>query len=145
MARVARFRRRRLILCLMAGVLWAAGLYVPALAASRTGTIFSAAYLLALCERDAAGHEKVKGGSAACQSYISGIVDYHNLLRSLGTPPGIDFCVPANEELNDVQTVVWDYLKKNAQHDAFNAAPAVALALNARYPCQSAKKSKRRR
>lgn len=111
----------------------------------RTGTIFSAAYLLALCKRDAAGSETVAGGAAACQSYIAGIVDYHNLLRSLGTAPGIDFCVPANAKLNDLQTVVWRYLDKNAHHDAFNAAPAVALALNAHYPCQAAGKKTRRR
>ena len=123
----------------LAGImLWAA--MVPA-QAQKTGALFSGAYLLQLCKRDAAGKEVVTGGSSACQSYISGIIDYHNLLRSLGTPPGIDFCVPPSVKLNDLQTKVWSYLDKNAQHDVFIAAPAVALALFEYYPCD--KKTKR--
>lgn len=136
---------RRVIPALAGIVLLTASIPAGAETSSRTGTIFSAAYLLALCQRDASGAEKVAGGAAACQSYIAGIIDYHNLLRSLGTAPGIDFCVPGNAKLNDLQAVVWHYLEKNAQHDAFNAAPAVALALNARYPCQAAKKKARKR
>jgi len=100
-----------------------------------TPAFFSGAYLLKLCELDKKGKETVKGGRAACQTYIAGIIDYHKLLRSLDTSPSIDFCVPNTVKLNDLQTLVWTYLSANPQHDAFNAAPAVSLALYSAYAC----------
>ncbi len=106
--------------------------------AQRTGALISGAYLLELCRRDKDGNELVAGGHTACQSYIAGLVDYHNLLRSLGTAPSVDLCVPNTVKLNDLQDIVWKYLDANAQHDAFIAAPAVSLALFGVFPCKGA-------
>ena len=100
-----------------------------------SGALISGAYLHKLCEVDSAGKEIVLGAKASCQSYIAGIIDYHKHLRSLGTAPSIDFCVPNTVKLNDVQKIVWLYLESNAHHDGFNAAPAVTLALFQYFPC----------
>lgn len=105
-----------------------------------TGALISGAYLLQLCRRDEDGKEQVKGAHIACQSYIAGLVDYHNLLRSLGTSPNIDLCVPNTVKLNDLQDIVWQYLSVNAYHDEFIAAPAVSLALFEYFPCKGAVK-----
>lgn len=104
--------------------------------AQETGALVSGAYLLELCKRDEKGKELVVGGHTACQSYIAGLIDYHNLLRSLGTSPSVDLCVPNTVKLNDLQDIVWKYLEQNAHHDAFIAAPAVSLALFAVFPCK---------
>lgn len=64
--------------------LCAALLFTPVKA--DTAGMFSAAYLMELCKSDAKG-ETVKGGHTACQSYISGVIDYHKLMKSLGTAP----------------------------------------------------------
>ncbi len=106
--------------------------------AQETGALISGAYLLELCKRDSDGRELVKGAHIACQSYIAGLVDYHNLLSSLGTSPNIDLCVPANVKLNDLQDIVWKYLEANSYHDQFIAAPAVSLALFEVFPCKGA-------
>ena len=98
--------------------------------------IFSGAYLWELCKSDQSGQEIVRGGHGACQSYISGIIDYHKLLNSLGTSPSVDFCVPDDVSMNEVQQVVWTYLDQNSDNDEFIAAPAVALALFEIFPCK---------
>jgi hypothetical protein len=108
--------------------------------AQESGAFISGAYLMKLCERDEGGMEVVEGGHATCQSYIAGIIDYHKLLRSLGTAPSIDFCVSNQIPLRGLQGVVHDYLKRNVHHDAFNAAPAVVLALFESFPCGPIKK-----
>lgn len=98
--------------------------------------LFSGAYLMELCKRDDKGREVVKTGHTACQSYISGVMDYHTMLRSLGTPPTIDFCVPENISMHDLQDIVWQYLDENQENDEFIASPAVALALYEVFPCE---------
>ena len=107
---------------------------------NKTGALISGEYLYEVCKRNEEGGEVVKGGHNACQSYISGIIDYHNLLRSLGTAPSIDFCVPNTAEKARLQDVVWRYLKVNDHHGPFIAAPAVTLALFESYPCEKNKK-----
>ncbi len=98
---------------------------------------FSGDYLLRLCLTDRNGKDIVPGGSTACQAYIAGILDYHNLQKSLGTAPGtVNFCVPDNADLSTLQKMVTIYLIKNRQHADFTAAPAVALALYQYYPCK---------
>ena len=97
---------------------------------------FSGAYLRQLCTLTEEGEEILNRGATACQAYILGIVDYHNLIQSLGTAPSVELCVPDNISPNDLQRVVVSYLNKHYQHDSFNAAPAVALALFKRYPCK---------
>ncbi|MFP4314368.1 MAG: Rap1a/Tai family immunity protein [Alphaproteobacteria bacterium] len=98
---------------------------------------FSGAYLIHVCGSDAKGKEIAPGGHIACQAYIAGILDYHNLLRTLGTAPSVDFCVPKNTELKKLQTQVFSYVfKHRQQHGSFTAAPAVALGLHNAYPCK---------
>lgn len=108
-----------------------AGVPHPAQAARFTG-----AYLLQLCEKDANGRETEKNGHAACQSYISGVIDYHSVLRSLDIAPRIDICIPDNVSLNTVHDVVLNYLQRHGEHDPFIAAPAVMMALYEVYPCK---------
>lgn len=103
----------------------------PARAVQFTGT-----YLLYVCSSDKDGKELVPGGHITCQSYIAGVVDYHNLIRSLGTSPSVDFCVPPNASLTTLQDIVVRYLAKNQkEHGPFVASPAVALALFEAFPC----------
>ena len=104
---------------------------VPAQAAR-----FSGDYLLQMCASDKDGKELVSGGHVACQAYIAGVLDYHNVIRSLGTSPSVEFCVPETVGLNQLQQDVASYIYKHKQqHGAFVAAPAVALALYNYYPC----------
>lgn len=81
----------------------------------------------------------IPGGHTACQSYIAGIIDYHNLIKSLKTAPGLDFCIPKDTPLSIIQQGLVMYLLKNGQHDDFIASPAVAIALNQMYPCKKKK------
>ena len=125
-------------------------LFIPALAgmlllpmpakAQETSGFFSGSYLRELCQRKANGREVVKGCHTACQSYIAGVIDYHKLMKSLGTAPTIDFCVPNTEKMAKLQDIVWVYLEANRQHSDFIAAPAVTLALYDYYPCRKSKK-----
>ncbi|MCF8495922.1 MAG: hypothetical protein K9G62_04550 [Alphaproteobacteria bacterium] len=97
---------------------------------------FSGEYLLTVCGIDREGKELVAGGHIACQAYIAGILDYHNLIRSMGAAPGIDFCVPETAGLTSIQKKVTSYVFKNrTQHEKFIAAPGVALALFTYFPC----------
>ncbi len=112
-------------------------LSVPAQAA-REGSAaqFTGAYLIHVCSSDSHGREIVPGGHIACQAYISGIIDYHNLMRAFDMPPTVNFCIPKSVSLNEMQEVVLRYLKQNGQHDGFTAAPGVAIALYGAYPCK---------
>lgn len=97
---------------------------------------YSGAYLLYVCGSDEKGRELVPGGHIACQAYIAGVIDYHNLIHSLGTSPSVDFCVPDDIDLNVIQKKVVEYLSVNRDdHEQFVASPGVALALFANYPC----------
>lgn len=99
-------------------------------------TQFSGAYLLHVCEMDAKGKEIVKGGHTACQSYISGVIDYHRILQSMKLAPKIDICVPTKTPIINVHRAVLSYLRKHKENDAFIAAPAVTMALYKTYPCK---------
>ncbi len=71
----------------------------------------------------------------ACQNYIAGIIDYHRLLRGLGTAPTVDFCVPAATDMQTIRRVVLRYLQTRTEHRDFVAAPAVAMSLYGAWPC----------
>jgi hypothetical protein len=101
---------------------------------------FSGAYLVKICGVNEAGQEIAPGAHAACQSYISGIIDYHNMLRSMKMAPDINFCIPQSVTLNEVHLYILQYLERNPQHDAFVAAPAVLMGLYEKYPCGKRKK-----
>jgi hypothetical protein len=98
---------------------------------------FSGSYLLHICGVDKNGKELAAGGHIACQAYIAGILDYHNLQRTLGTAPTVDYCVPNEVNLKTLQSQVYSYVYRHQkQHNVFTAAPAVALALYNFYPCK---------
>ena len=104
---------------------------------------FSGKYLLGICDIDSDGKESIKGGHAACQAYIAGVLDYHAVLQSVKIAPKLDICVPEGVSLNQLHAIVLKYLKQNPQHDGFIAAPAVTTALYQAYPCK--KKSSRKK
>ncbi len=130
-----------LIIPVLAGML----LFPRIVWAQDTSGFFSGGYLRELCKRKENGKEVVKGGHTACQAYIAGVIDYHKLMKTLGTAPTIDFCVPNTEKMAKLQDIVWVYLEENDQHSEFIAAPAVTLALYEYYPCQAPKKSTRKK
>ena len=105
-------------------------------AQAQADTQFSGAYLLHVCEMDDKGREIVKGGHTACQSYISGVIDYHRILQSMKLAPKIDVCVPTKTPIVNVHRIVLAYLRKHKENDAFIAAPAVTMALYKTYPCK---------
>ncbi len=121
-------------------------LFIPthAQAQENSAGLFSAAYLEELCRSDAKNKEVVKGGHTACQAYIAGVIDYHKLMKSLGTAPLIDFCVPNTTSMRRLQNIVWVYLKQNPQHGEFLASPAVTLAIYEYYPCRAAAPAKKK-
>lgn len=93
--------------------------------------------LLAYCNMDEKGNELVKGGHTTCQAYISGVIDYHNMLRSMKIAPEVNICVPQDTTLYALHLTVLKYLRKNKGNTgAFIAAPAVTMALFNRYPCR---------
>lgn len=121
----------RTLITIMAVMLVLGAVAGPAQAAR-----FSGAYLVKICGVDAKGKEVAPGAHAACQSYISGVIDYHNMLRSMKIAPDVNFCIPESVSLNHIHSVVLDYLEHNTVHDSFIAAPAVLLALYEKYPCR---------
>lgn len=121
----------RKIVCFAALVLTLLCVAAPPVQAAR----FTGAYLVRICGVGADGAEISPGAHAACQSYISGVIDYHNMLRGMKIAPEINICVPSAVTLNELHVVVLRYLERNAQHDSFIAAPAVLLALYDKYPC----------
>lgn len=103
---------------------------------------FSGAYMLKICGVGPDGKEVSPGAHAACQSYIAGVLDYHNMLSGLKMAPEINVCIPETVSMNELHLLVLKYFQKNPQHDSFIAAPAVLLALYEKYPCPGAKKKK---
>lgn len=97
---------------------------------------FSGAYLRQVCAMDEKGRETTKGGHAVCQAYISGVIDYHNVLRAMDIAPRVDICVPEKIASYDLQKIVVGYLRYHAEHDGFNASPAVTMALYEVFPCK---------
>lgn len=80
-----------------------------------------------------------------CIGYISGIIDYHVLMQSLGTAPTIDFCLPRGLKIEEAAAAVIAYLEKVPEGNVFVAAPSVTLALNKLYPCAVLPKKKPRK
>ena len=113
--------------------LFALSLLMPAKA---NAARFSGEYLIKVCSMNKYGGEIVKGGKIACQAYISGVIDYHNMLRAMDLTSDMNFCIPADVTLNEIQTRVLAYMYDRAKlHRKFVAAPGVAMALFSIYPC----------
>lgn len=113
---------------------------IATIQSAQAGARFTGAYLLKICDTNDEGKELVKGGHTACQAYISGVVDYHNLLLVLKIAPAMSICVPETVPLNILHQNVLRYLRKNKQHDSYVAAPAVTTALHQIYPCKKRKR-----
>lgn len=93
--------------------------------------------LLAYCNMDEQGEEMVKGGHTTCQAYISGVIDYHNMLRSMKIAPEVNICIPQDTTLYALHMAVLKYLRKHKVNTGdFIAAPAVTMALFSRFPCR---------
>jgi len=75
------------------------------------------------------------GDKVACQWYIGGVIDYHNIVNTVKNTPTLKFCIPDGVSLAKVADQVLYYLAQSPQHDSFIASPAVMLALNRAYPC----------
>lgn len=71
-----------------------------------------------------------------CVGYVAGVIDYHVVMQSLGTNPTTDFCLPKEMKVEEAAVSVIAYIKAHPNQAGFIAAPAVALALNALYPCR---------
>ena len=100
------------------------GVLRPAQAAFMTGKA-----LLAMCNSQDADNV------FACENYIAGVIDYHVLVKSLGTAPSVDFCLPDGLKMQQITIIVRNYLAQRQEQHGFVAAPAVALALYNSYPC----------
>jgi hypothetical protein len=111
-------------------------LFVCSVSNTSSAAQFSGAYLYNMCEKKSDGGEMVAGGHAVCQSYIAGVVDYHNVLRSLRMAPDVNICVPAGATLNQLHDIVLVFLRRSQLHDGFVAAPAVTMALIEYFPCR---------
>ncbi len=72
----------------------------------------------------------------SCQSYIAGIIDYHHLIKSLGTAPSVDFCIPKEVTMGQLKQLVTQYIIAHTEHQDFIAAPGVAMALYNAHPCK---------
>ena len=103
---------------------------VAAFPLSAQATIMTGNALASLCASDK------ERDRFSCHSYIAGIIDYHKLMKSLGTAPSVDFCVPDGIKMKQVSTAVLEYLDNNAQHSSFLASPGVTLALFEAFPCK---------
>ena len=103
------------------------------------GARFTGAYLLHICQVTSDGKAAISGGHTACQAYIAGIIDYHNLQTMVGLAPDMPLCIPEDLPLNVLHEDVLAYLEKNKHHDDFVASPAVITALYQKYPCKKKK------
>lgn len=110
------------------------------LASPASAARFSGEYFVKVCSVDKQGNELITGGKIACQAYISGVIDYQNMTKSMDVSTGIEFCLPQDETLNEIQLRVLAYFyEHNKLHRKFLAAPGVAMALADAYPCRKKK------
>lgn len=113
-----------------------AGMILCAPAQAQTSAQFSGAYMREICKSNPDGSETVKGGHAACQAYIAGVMDYNGTLKALGTSPSLSICFSRKVSVVEMQKIVWRYIDRNPPVDAFAAAPAVIMALAEAFPCK---------
>ena len=111
-------------------------IFIVFMPAKANAARFSGEYLIKVCSMNKYGEEIVKGGKIACQAYISGVIDYHNMLRSMDLTSDMNFCIPKDVSLNEIHARVLAYMYDRAKlHRKFVAAPGVAMALFSIYPC----------
>lgn len=101
----------------------------PDLALAQSSSYIRGVDLLSICRIE-------RKDTEFCQSYVAGIIDYHNMLRTLKHEPAVKFCIPERFTLQQVTEIVLKDLANSPQHDHFTAAPAVTLALFKAFPCK---------
>jgi len=109
------------------------GLLMVSDAGAQTTSYVRAVDLLSVCRVETKD-------STFCQSYVAGIIDYHNLMRNFKSEPPVKFCISERYTLKQVTEIVLNDLANSPQHDHFIAAPAVTLALFKAFPCKTKKK-----
>ncbi len=95
-----------------------------------TPEIITGSKLVSLCR----GNNVVQ--TEKCDGYVQAIVDYHNLIKSLGVAPSIDFCITPRATKAEKRDVVVEFLLEHPEHLSFIAAPGVATAFYVEYPCE---------
>lgn len=95
--------------------------------------------LTQLCSYGPNGKETAPGAHASCQSYLAGVIDYHELFKSVNAAGAkVDFCLPSALTYSDLQRIILEYLQRNATHADSPAAAAVLLGLRDEFPCNDA-------
>ena len=74
-----------------------------------------------------------------CETYVAGVIDVHNMMRSMDFTTPVTFCIPEQYSIQQVTEIVLNDLAASPQHDHFVAAPAVTLALFKAFPCKTKK------
>lgn len=101
----------------------------------------SGEYLIKVCSLDRNGNELVPGGKNTCQSYIAGVIDYHNMLKAMDLTSDMNFCIPQDESLDRIHIRVLAYMyERGPMFRKFVGASGVAMALFDAYPCNKKKK-----
>lgn len=72
----------------------------------------------------------------SCQNYLAGVIDYHRLLKSLGTAPAVDFCMKPDTRMDQIAAIATRYIMQHKEHQDFIAAPAVVMSLHRHFPCK---------
>lgn len=121
-------------LCAVAALWGLFALCASPVAASVDGALMTGKTLSLLC------NSPKEDDRFACQTYIAGVVDYHRLIKSLGTAPSVDFCLPKNLTMDQIKALVTRYIATHTEHQDFIAAPAVAMSLFNAYPCKKRRK-----
>lgn len=94
--------------------------------------------LTQLCAYGANGKETAVGAHASCQSYIAGVIDYHELFKSVSQQGAkVDFCLPPSLTYSDLQRIILEYLQRNSSHPESPASAAILLGLREEFPCST--------
>ncbi len=90
--------------------------------------------LLSMCRME--GVDKDKNLPSFCETYVAGVIDTQNMLKTMDFVTPVTFCIPERYSIQQVTEIVLNDLAASPQHDHFIAAPAVTLALFKAFPCK---------
>lgn len=111
------------------------GLSSPAVA--KTTSYMRSIDLLSMCRNK--DENSTLNLSSFCETYIAGVIDMHNMMRSMDFTTPVTFCIPEQYSIRQVSEIVLNDLSASPQHDHFIAAPAVTLSLFKAFPCKTKK------
>ena len=109
----------------------------PTEAAERAMSYMRSIDLLSMCRME--GTDKATHLSSFCETYVAGVIDTQNMLKSMDFVTPVTFCIPEQYSIQQVTEIVLNDLASSPQHDHFVAAPAVTLALFKAFPCKKKK------